>query len=345
MKAGVLKQIDKLVCMEIDIPDIGSEDVLVRVKTAAICGTDLRIFHGKKTKGIRFPSVIGHEFSGEVAQMGASVRELAVGDRICVNPVLPCGGCFYCLNGMENVCLNREALGYEYDGCFAEYIRIPGKFITRGNVQKLPEGMSWESGALAEPLSCVINGQRKLDIGLGDTVVIIGAGPIGIMHLMVAKASGATTVIVSEPNAFRREIAGTFGADVLVDPVNESLEGVVMARTNELGADVVIIAIGNPRIVKDALKIARKGARVSLFAGFSKGDIPPVDVNIIHYNELMMVGASSLQRKDMKTALNLIDSKTIDVARLVTDHYPLEAIEEAFAKAESGQAIKVAVTP
>lgn len=345
MKAGVLNQVDELVFKELETPTIESSEILVRVRAASICGTDLRIYHGKKTKGVRYPSIIGHEFAGEVAEVGSQVAGFIVGDHVAVDPVLPCGGCFYCLNGMENVCQNRVAIGYEYDGCFAEYVRIPMKFITQGNVQKLPKELPFTSGALAEPLSCVINGQRKLDITVGDTVVIIGAGPIGIMHMMVAKASGASTVIVSEPNEMRRNTVAEFGADITVDPIKESLKDVVLSQTNGLGADVVILAIGNPKIVNDAFGIARKGARISMFAGFTAGEMPSVDVNLIHYNELLVVGASALQRRDMKTAVSLIASGAVDVAKLVTDTYPLEEIVQAFAKAESGDAIKVVLVP
>lgn len=345
MKAGVLNRVDELVFTEVETPRIAADEILVRVKAASICGTDLRIYHGKKTKGVRYPSIIGHEFAGEVVTVGIDVTTFSVGDHVAVDPVLPCGGCHYCLNGMENVCQNRVAIGYEYDGCFAEFVRIPAAFIIRGNIQKLPEHMPFTSGALAEPLSCVINGQRKLDITVGDTVVIMGAGPIGIMHMMVAKASGASTVIVSEPNEMRRNTVADFGADVTVDPLNESLKDVVLSHTDGLGADVVILAIGNPRIVNDAFAIAKKGARISMFAGFTAGEMPPVDVNLIHYNELLVVGASALQRRDMKTAVSLIASGAVDVAKLVTDTFPLEAIVEAFTKAESGDAIKVVLLP
>lgn len=341
----MLKQVDELVFTTSATPEIDASEILVRVGAASICGTDLRIVRGKKTKGVRYPSIIGHEFAGEVVQVGDEVTSFQNGDHVAVDPVLPCGGCYYCLNGMENVCQNRVAIGYEYDGCFAEYVRIPAAFISQGNVIRLPMSMPFTSGALAEPLSCVINGQRKLDITVGDTVVIIGSGPIGIMHMMVAKASGASTVIVSEPNRMRRQTVEDFGADVTVDPQEQSLKDVVMKQTNGLGADVVILAIGNPNIVNEAFSIARKGGRVSLFAGFSKGDMPQVDVNLIHYNELVVVGASALQRRDMKTAVNLIASGAVDVGRLVTDTFPLEQIEAAFKKAESGEAIKVVLVP
>lgn len=345
MKAGVLKRVDELVYTDVETPTISDTEILVRVRAASICGTDLRIYHGSKTKGVRYPSIIGHEFAGDVVEAGSAVTAYAEGDHVCVDPVLPCGGCFYCLNGMENVCQNRVAIGYEYDGCFAEFVRIPEKFITQGNVQKLSKSLSYAAGALAEPLSCVINGQRKLDITVGETVVIIGAGPIGIMHMMVAKASGASKVIVSEPNEMRRRSVADFGADVTVDPIHESLQEVVLAHTDNLGADVVILAIGNPKVVNDAFAIARKGGRVSLFAGFSAGDMPPVDVNLIHYNEIMVVGASALQRRDMKTSVSLIESGAVDVEKLVTATYPLAQIEEAFRKAESGEAIKVVLVP
>ncbi|MCF7934429.1 MAG: zinc-dependent dehydrogenase [Spirochaetia bacterium] len=345
MKAGVFTKIDTIEYREIEKPVITDSDMLIRVRAAAICGTDSRILHGNKTKGVRIPSVIGHEFSGEVVELGSEVKDFSIGDRVCVDPVLPCGNCQYCLNGMENVCLNREAIGYEHDGCFAEYVRVPGAFIRSRNVQRLPESVSWVSGALAEPLGCVINGQNKLHISPGETVVIIGAGPIGLMHCMLAKASGASRVIVSEPTALRRNAARAYGADVLVDPIAESLEKTVLELTDGVGADVIILAIGNPRIVNEALRIGAKGARVSFFAGFSKDDMPQVDVNLIHYNELVIVGSASLKRKDLKTALNLIGTASVNVEQMATHQFPLEQIARAFEVAEKGDAIKVVLIP
>lgn len=162
---------------------------------------------------------------------------------------------------------------------------------------------------------------------------------------MIARASGGAKIIVSEPNEYRRNAAKEMGADLVIDPMKENLVDIVRAHTNTLGADVVILAIGNPRVVNDALNCARKGGRISMFAGFSKGDMPGVDVNVIHYNELVVVGASSLQRRDLKTAINLIASGAVDVRQLVTKVFPLEQIAEAFELAESGAAIKVIVNP
>lgn len=345
MKAGILKEVNKLIFEETETPLIGDDDILVKIKSAAICGTDLRIYHGKKTKGIRYPSIIGHEFSGEIIKKGLSVKDFNLGDRVTVDPVLPDNSCFYCQNGMENVCQNREALGYEYNGCFAEYIKIPGKFIKSGNVLKVPETISWESAALAEPLSCVINGQRKLDIIVGDTVLIIGAGPIGIMHMMIARAAGASKIIISEPSDYRRETAKNLGADEVINPLEKDLVQFIKDKTNGLGVDVVILAIGNPHVINDAFNSARKGGRVSMFAGFTKGVKADIDVNLIHYNELRVVGSSSLQRRDMKIALNLIEKGLINVEQLITKTFPLSQINDAFESAESGKAIKVVIKP
>ncbi len=300
MKAGVLNKINEIEYQEIDKPILNDDDILVKVKAAALCGTDVRIFRGSKTKGVRYPSVIGHEFSGEIIEVGSAVTKFLVGDRVTADPVLPCGGCEYCLNGLENVCLNREALGYEYDGCFAEYIRIPGKFIERGNVQLLSDTISYKAAALAEPLACVINGQRRLNITTGNNVLIIGAGPIGIMHMLIARASGASKIIISEPNDYRRNVAKKLGATIVINPTENDLLKTVQECTNGIGADVVILAIGNTRIVNDALSCAKKGGRVSIFAGFPKGAKPEVDINLVHYNELVVTGASSLQRRDIK---------------------------------------------
>ncbi len=345
MKAAVFTKVDCVKYKDVPDPEIAENEMLIKVKAAAICGTDSRIINGSKTKGIMMPAIIGHEVSGEVIRIGKDVTAFAIGDRVIIDPVLPCGECCYCLNDMENVCLNRKAIGYEYSGCFAEYLKIPAAFVTSGNVLKLKPETSWEAGALVEPLACVQEGQTKLNIGFGDTVVVIGAGPIGLMHVMLAKAQGATKVIVSEPTKSRREAAIKFGADILVDPINESLPDIVYANTEGFGADVVILAIGNPRVVNQSLQICKKGARVSMFAGFAKGAMPEVDVNLIHYNELCVVGSASLKRSGFKKCLELVECGAIDVQPLVTHTFKLEKFNDALALAESGDAIKVVIKP
>lgn len=343
MKAAVLQAPNQLRLTDIATPEAGPGELILRVRAATVCGTDLRILTGRKTKGVRFPSVIGHEFAGDVVQAGAGVTQFKVGDRVCMDPVIPCRACAYCQSGRENVCVNRQAMGYEFDGAFAEYIRIPAIALQAGNVFRMPEGMSFEAAALAEPLACCINGQRNAGVRLGDSVVILGAGPIGLMHAALARAAGARQVIVSEPNAARRQAAADRGVDHVCDPTTTKLEEFVKARTDGLGADVVILAIGVPQLANEALTLVRRGGRVNLFAGFSAGDTSTIDVNLIHYGEILVSGASALARRDYELALNMLASGQIDAGQLITHRYAVAESLAAFDEAGSGRALKVAI--
>ncbi len=343
MKAAVLRAPKVLEVGEIATPQAGPGELILKVRAATVCGTDLRILSGKKTKGIRFPSVIGHEFAGVVAHAGDGVTAFKVGDRVCMDPVVPCRACAYCKAGLENVCQNRQAMGYEFDGAFAEYIRIPAIALQAGNVFRVPEGMSFEAAALSEPLACCINGQRNARVGVGDSVVILGAGPIGLMHAALARVAGARQVIVSEPNPVRREAALARGVNHACDPTRENLLEFVRQRTDGLGADVVILAIGVPALANEALSLVRKGGRVNLFAGFSQGDMSSIDVNLIHYNEITVTGASALSRSGYELALNMLASGQIDATSLITHRYGVADSLEAFDVAGSGDAIKVAI--
>ncbi len=343
MKAAVLQAPKDLRLSDIAIPEAAAGELVLRVRAAAVCGTDLRILTGRKTKGVRFPSVLGHEFSGEVVQAGAGVTQFRTGDRVCMDPVIPCRACAYCRAGLENVCQNRQAMGYEFDGAFAEYIRIPAIALQAGNVFRVPEGMSYEAAALAEPLACCINGQRNAGVRMGDSVVVLGAGPIGLMHAALARAAGARQVIVSEPNAARRQAALERGVEAVCDPTRESLVEMVQGRTDGLGADVAILAIGVPALTNEALRAVRKGGGVNLFAGYSVGAMAEVDVNLIHYNELLVTGASALTRLDYELALGLLASGQVDGGSLITHRYPVADALAAFDQAGSGQALKVAL--
>ncbi|UEX77961.1 zinc-dependent dehydrogenase [Spiribacter halobius] len=326
-----------------ETPTAGAGELLLRVRAATICGTDLRIFHGRKTKGVRTPSIIGHEFAGEIIDVGSGVSGFELGDGVAMDPVIPCLRCDYCKQGRENLCANRTAMGYEYDGAFAEYMRIPATGVAAGNVYKLAPGTSWEQAALAEPLACCLNGQENAEVGIGDSVVVMGAGPIGLMHLQLARVAGARQVIVSEPNARRRELARSLGAEVVIDPGSEDLVEAVRAHCDGLGADVAIVAIGLPVLVNQAFEVVRKQGRVNLFAGFTKGETAAIDPNLIHYNELHVTGASALTRRQYERSLRLIEAGVIAAGELVTHRLALQDIGEAFALAESGDGVKVAI--
>jgi L-iditol 2-dehydrogenase len=342
LKAGVLKAINDIQFMTVADPVLAKGDLMLKVKAATVCGTDIRILRGRKTAGIRYPSVLGHEFAGTVVDDGGHAR-FKKGEAVCVCPQFSCGHCEYCIRGAENLCRNMTAMGYEIDGAFAEYVRIPATGVESGNVFPVPEGVSFEKAALAEPLSCVMNGQERVGVHIGDVVVVLGAGPIGILHVKLASRAGARKIIVSEPNELRRAAAIEAGADITIDPTQEDLTESVRAASGGLGADVAIVAIGVPALANQAIKLVRHQGRVSLFAGFSKGEQAELDVNAIHYNEIMVTGAFGLTRQQFDRSLKMIASGHLELDSLLTHRFGLADIQAAMAMAEQGAAIKVAI--
>lgn len=342
MKAGVLKNVNDVSYMTVADPVLLPGDMLIRVKAATVCGTDIRILRGRKTAGIRYPSILGHEFAGIVADNGGH-RQFHAGQAVCVCPQFACGHCDSCIRSAENLCRNMTAIGYEIDGAFAEYVRIPAAGVVSGNVFTMPEDLSFEKAALAEPLACVMNGQERVGIHPGDTVAILGAGPIGILHVKLARLSGAQTIVVSEPNPLRRAAALRAGADVAVDPNSEDLLAKVRSASGGLGADVAIVAIGVPALADDALRLVHHRGRVSLFAGFTKDVKAEIDVNAIHYNELMVTGAFGLSRLLFERALKMIAGGHLETGSLLTHRFGLADIAMALTTAEVGSAIKVAI--
>jgi L-iditol 2-dehydrogenase len=331
--------------LEVDTPEIGPDEVLVKVGANTICGTDVRIFRGEKTKGIPLPTILGHELAGHVYKVGQRVRGYEVGAPVAVAPVIPCLQCFYCQHGMENICPNTKIVGYDVQGGLSEYVRIPAQGIAAGNLFVAQKDLPSEYLALAEPLSCCVNGQHRSRIHLNSTVLIMGSGPIGLFHLQLSLLAGARTVIVSEPSAPRRALASTFGAHITVDPTTEDLPSVVAEATKGLGMDSIIICIGVPRLVNDALNLARQGGRINLFAGLAAKGWAEIEANLIHYKELEVTGTSNSRRSDYQTALQLIESGRIKVEQMVTDRFPLRSALEALDKTASGEGLKVAVLP
>jgi L-iditol 2-dehydrogenase len=343
MKAAVLNAIDDMRYGVVADPALQPGDLLIKVRAATICGTDIRILRGRKTAGIRYPSILGHEFAGEVVETGGH-SQFEVGQAVTVCPAFACGACDCCTRGAENLCRNLTAMGYEIDGAFAEYVRIPASGVAAGNVFPLPAGTSFEQAALAEPLACVINGQERAGIKAGDTVAILGAGPIGLLHVKLARLSGATRIIVSQTSAARRLAALAAGADEVINPREEN----VVERTREItggaAVDVAICAIGKPELANDAIHMVGPRGRVNLFAGFSKGEQALLDVNAVHYGELTVTGAFGLTRSQFQRALHLIGSRQIEVETMLTHRFGLADIPLAMETAEQGSAIKVAIT-
>ena len=345
MIAAVFNGPNEIEVKEVATPEIGPGEVLVEVGANTVCGTDIRILRGEKTSGIYPPSILGHEFAGRVAALGEGVEGYEVGSAVAMSPLIPCLRCFYCKHDMENACANLRALGYEFDGGLSEYARVPAEAVNAGCLFVARDDVPPEQLALAEPLSCCANGQRLSRVGLDDTILILGAGPIGIFHLQLALLAGARTVIVSEPSEPRRKFAKNLGAHVTVDPESEDLSEVVLQNTEGLGADVVLICIGMPRLVNDAFELARKGGRINVFAGLANEGWAEVAANRIHYNQLEVTGVTGARRSDYEVALRLIESGRVDVSEMVTHRFPLEDTVRALDATESGEGVKVAVMP
>lgn len=343
MKAAVLKAVNEISCETVAMPELQPGDMLLKVEAATVCGTDIRILRGKKTAGIRYPSIIGHEFAGEVMDTGGHAGYHA-GQAVSVCPAFVCGHCDSCTRGAENLCRNLVAMGYEIDGAFAEYVRIPATGVAAGHVFPVPEGTTFEQAALAEPLACVVNGQEQARVAPGEVAVILGAGPIGLLHVKLARLAGAKLIVVSQTSASRREAALRAGADVVINPVEENVVQRVRELTGGSGADVAICAIGKPELANDAIGTVRPRGRVNLFAGFTKDVTADLDVNAIHYNELTVTGAFGLTRRQFAMALRLIASGQVEVASLLTHRFPLHDISQALATAEQGSALKVVIS-
>ncbi len=308
--------------------------LVIRVKAASICGTDMRIFRGSKTRDVRMPSVLGHEFSG-VIEDADGTSPWRRGQRVTVCPALPCGACRPCREGATNICEHLTAYGYGLDGGFAELLAVPRAFVAAGHVIAIPDHMSFEEAALAEPLACVINGQSMMGVVPGEHIAVLGAGPIGLLHLMLAKARGAGRVSVVQRSAQRRQAALELGADMAM----------ATEDAGSLRVDAAIVAVGSPDLANLAARILRPRGRISLFAGFPVGALPRFDLNAVHYGEHHVTGAFGLTLAQFREALDLIASGQVPAGRLVTHRLPLDEAMEAFALAGSGEALKAVITP
>ncbi|MGH3088032.1 MAG: alcohol dehydrogenase catalytic domain-containing protein [Rubrobacteraceae bacterium] len=345
MIAAVFDGTGVLEVREVNMPEVGAGEVLMKVGANTVCGTDLRILRGEKTAGISPPVILGHEMAGRVAEVGKGVAGFEAGVPVTITPMIPCARCFYCRRGMENVCENVRAVGYEIPGGFAEYMKVPADAIETGCLFAVREGIPFERLALAEPLSCCVYGQRRSPVEIGDVVVIMGAGAIGLFHLQLALLAGAGTVIVSQRSESRRRLASEFGAHIVVNPKSENLSEVVAEHTEGRGADVVFLCIGIPELVNESFRLARKGGRINLFAGLAGRGWSAVEANLIHYNELIVTGQTGARRVEFETALDLIVSGRIKTEKMLTHRFPLREAPKAIETAAGGAGIKVAVMP
>lgn len=348
MRAAVLNSPGHLELVTKDDPKAGPGEVVIKTAANTLCGTDYRLFTGAKTAGVRPGVVPGHEISGYIFDIDEGAAEylpgVKVGQQATVSIVVSCGACRNCLRDMEHLCENLELFGYAIDGGLQEYITVPARAVKRGNVLVTGKELDPKALCLAEPISCCLNGLENYRVEVGDTVVVLGAGPIGLLHTQLAYAAGAGQVIVSNRSKARRDVAESMGA-IGIDPTSEDLEKRVLELTGGDGADAVVVCIGATELAHDALVLAREGGRVNYFAGFPKGSTSVMEPNLIHYKELHVTGGSNARRRDVKKAIKILESGAIDVDAIVTHEFPLSKVHDAYDAVKDRLGVKIAVVP
>jgi L-iditol 2-dehydrogenase len=344
MKAAVYLGKDRIEVQEVPDPVADEGEIVVKVHACAVCGSDIRIFHHGNPR-VRPPQIIGHESSGEVVGVGKGVTKFRVGDRVAIGADVPCGECEFCEAGIGNNCQINYALGYQFPGSFAQYVLLNKVTTELGPVHRIGPSLPYDEAALAEPLACVLNATELAGIRLGDTVVIIGAGPIGLMIMPVARMLGAVKVIVVQRSERRLEMAKQLGADVVIASSQEDAIARVKEETRGLGADVIFTANSSPETHRDAILMAKNRARISLFGGLPAGSRIELETNIIHYKELMVMGAHGAMPRHHRRAIELIEARKPDIRPYITDHFALDDIRRAFEVTESHSAMRVVVHP
>jgi len=342
MQAAVLYGPEDVRMEERPIPKAGPGEVVVKVKAALTCGTDAKVFlRGGHPTMIRPPAIFGHEFAGDVAEVGEGVEGFTPGMRVVSANSAPCNRCFYCKLGRQSMC---EDVLY-INGAYAEYTSVPPR-IVRQNLLEIPAGVPYEHAALVEPLACAVHGAEESGIRVGDIVVVNGAGPIGLFFVQLAKLKGAW-VISSDVVTQRLQVAESLGADKIVDAsgVADQVAAVRALTPASRGADVVIEATGVPQVWEKSLLMGRKGAIINLFGGCKPGTSITVDTKLLHYSELTIKGVYHHTPYYVRRALDLIARRQIDAEAFITRRLPLSRVAEALEMIVKHDGIKSAVVP
>lgn len=335
---------DDLRLDDIPVPEIGPDEILIKTEAAAVCGTDVRMWRTNQIgRGAVSPLVLGHELCGVVEKKGRDVTHLTEGTRVAVAPNFGCGTCRMCVAGKTHLCGGYLAFGINMDGAFAEYVRVPAAPLRQGNVFALPAGLTPEEAALNEPLSCVYNGFTKCSPKPGEIGLVVGAGPIGLLHAQLLHSAGLTVAmsdISEERLALCRErfpFLVTYSGDALLDFVRELTAGV--------GLDVAVVACPVPEVQARMLTLMNYGGRINFFGGIPKERQPvAIDTNQIHYKELFLTGSTRASVAQFRKTLDMTARGLVDLKGIVTARIPIQNALTAFDNARKGIGLKNIVT-
>jgi threonine 3-dehydrogenase len=327
---------------EVEIPTLGPEDVLVKVKATALCGTDLHIYEWStwaQNAGIEPPLIMGHEFSGEIVDVGDAVVDLSPGDYIAGETHIPCGKCYQCKNGLQHICGNLRIYGVHTNGCFGEYTKIPAICA-----RKIPSSISPEMGAVLEPLGTALRTSLGIKVS-GKNVAVLGCGPIGLFAVASSRAMGAATIIATEIVNERLQLSKEVGADVSLNPTKEDMVGEILKMTKGVGVDAFIDASGSVEAIKQGFKSLRKGGEVALIGLPSE----PIELNLgpdIVFKEAKITGIHGREMFRTWTKMeNMLDKGLLNIDPIISHVKPLSKFEEAFDLIKTGKGCKVILDP
>jgi len=326
-------------------PSIGPGEVLVKIGAAAICGSDLRmIANGYRGVDAGHPLTLGHEIAGLIEEVGEGVTGFTPGDRVALAPNIGCGRCEACGRGEGHLCPDYLAFGINNDGGFAEYLRVPSAAVERGNLFLLDQKTPFVEAALIEPASCCLSGQERAGVGLGDSVLVVGAGPIGILHILLARLSGAKNLYIRDISEARmmkcRELVPE-----CISVKGENLTEAIMSLTGGRGVDVCITACPVPAVQAESLALMAKNGRVLFFGGLPAGrDEVPLPTNLIHYRQLAIHGSTGSSVAHYRKTAAFVASGRLPLDGLVSDCFSIDRFTEAVETAKGAQGLKTVIT-
>ena len=325
MRAASFKSIGQVIVTDKKTVHCEDGGLIVKVQYASLCASDIRVYRGEKDAKIDVTP--GHEFSGIVVDKDKDINGFSIGDKVTLCPIISCGICHFCQVGLRNRCQDRITLGYDIDGGFAEFVYIPESIINLGHLFKLPKDANLKIAALVEPLSCTYNSIKSIDLNSDDSILILGGGPMGLMHVILALHEGVSNISVVEPIEERRNLAKELGVLNVINPINE-WQGSLQDDYLD-GFDKVIVSVGIDNLIQPALDLCKKKGVVNLFAGFPNNQKSLIDVNLIHYNELKLIGTQNASLQNYLEILNMIN-KITNVDQLITNVYKLEEVPTAY---------------
>lgn len=342
MLAAVLYGKEHVEIQKVAVPDLGDGDVLVRVRAALTCGTDVKVFRrGYHARMIVPPALFGHELAGDIVGVGASVKAFKVGQRVVAANSAPCGDCFYCKRNNENLC---ENLLFN-NGAYAEFIRIPARIVER-NLHEIPAQVAYQDAALVEPLACVIRGIDETQVRAGDTVAVIGVGPIGLMFVRLLSLRGCKVIAIGRRRP-QLDRALKLGAQVSLSILEEKdIAAAVRRETNGYGADVAMEAVGTTETWQQAINMLRRGGTANFFGGCPADTVVQLDTQLMHYSEITCTASFHHTPAHVRKALEAVVAGYITAYDFVTGEEPLSNLNEVLShQLHTNGAIKTAIIP